>query len=82
MSRISLKSYAQLIAAFKLGASADTRDTLKSSIRESRIDETKYPDGTRYSNLIKIGPMLDDTVDGIAALETQVAHLHEFVQGN
>ena len=82
MARISLKSYASLIAAFKLNKSKVTADSEKAKL--VALGDTlaaHYSDGEKYSNLIKIGPVVENAIDGVHSLEEQVAHLHEFVLG-
>ena len=82
MARISLKSYADLIASFQLKKNVANANAAKSKLRaEAEISEEHYDADEKYSNLIKIGPVVEQTIDGVHSLEEQVAHLHEFVVG-
>jgi hypothetical protein len=84
MSRIFLKAYATLISELRFNASATERDSEKAKYKVITDDAKKarlYGADGEYVNLIKIGPTVDGLVDGVAALEQQIAHLHAFVSG-
>ena len=85
MARITLPELSQLLTAFKFGADSGTADTKKNVYRRSEFTgdnkPVSYGEDQEYTSLLKVGPVLDDVIDGITALEQQVKEIHRFVEG-
>ena len=83
MARISLKDLATLRQNLKLISEA--QETFKSKYKDSeRIGERKpaqYGADEEYTNLFKLGPIVDDLIEGVAGLESEVQHLHQYIEG-
>ena len=82
MARISLKDLASLQSALKLKA-VDAA-TLKAKFRDDSkrtANPSIYGANETYVQINELGPVVEDLVDGVKALEDEMEHLHDFLAG-
>jgi hypothetical protein len=85
MARITLPELNQLLTSFKFGADENTAATRKAAYKKAKFTGTnkpaQYAADEEFTSILKVGPVLDDAIDGINALEKQVKEIHRFVEG-
>lgn len=85
MARITLPELNQLLTSFKFGADATAANTKKTVYKRAEFTGANKPSSyaadEEYTSLLKVGPVLDDVIDGVAALEQQVADIHRYIEG-
>ena len=85
MARITLPELNQLLTAFKFGADINAANTRKNVYRKANFTGANKPaiygEDQEFTSLLKVGPVLDDVIDGISALEQQVKDIHRFIEG-
>ena len=85
MARITLPELNQLLTSFKFGADATVANTKKSVYRRAEFTgenkPSSYAADQEYTSLLKVGPVLDDVIDGVAALEQQLKDIHRYIEG-
>ena len=83
MSRVSLKELASLVSNLRLQGEDIAAKKLK--YKKSEFLGANKPDGfaddEEYTILYKLGPIVDECVDGIAALEEEIKDIHTYISG-
>ena len=86
MSRISLKQLETLVSNLRL-ASQQIEDTnvLKSKYKVDELSgenkPVEYAADEEYINLLTIGPVIDELVEGLMAVEAEIKDIHQYIEG-
>ena len=82
MARISLKAIESLRSNLKLKAVA--AETLKNRFKDDSrkvANPGVYGANETYVQINELGPVVEDLVDGVKALEDELDHIHQYIAG-
>ena len=83
MSRVTLKEFSQLVNNLRIQAQG--ADTFKSKYKDTQLTgENKpagYADDEEFTRLLKVGPVLDELIEGLEAVEGEIEEIHKYIEG-
>lgn len=82
-NRISLKELTALQANLKLKSQTieQIRAKFQDTTRKGANKPAQYASDEEYTSLFKLGPVVEELADAIKSLETEIEHIHKYIDG-
>jgi len=83
MSRVTLKEFSQLVSNLKIKAQGAS--TFKNKYKDQNFTGENKPEGyaddEEFTRILKIGPVIDELLEGLEAVETEIEEIHKYIEG-